>query len=145
MLFKTRAILFLVIIAALAACGPATTPQPAPVYATPAPVSGNPEAVTVQIKLTEFAIESSVTEFKVGVLYTFDIENTGNAAHEWLIVPRGESDKTKALVAVGRDRLGSGAKAAVEYTFTKAGELEMSCHIGRHYQNGMVMPITVSG
>jgi len=135
MLYKTQAILFLTIIGALTACGPASAPPPA---------TRNPDAVVVQIKLTEFAIESSVTDFKVGVPYSFSIENAGNAAHEWLIMPRGETDKTNALLVVGRDQLGSGAKATVEYTFTAAGELEMSCHIGRHYDNGMVIPITVS-
>lgn len=143
MLHKAQTVLFLATVIALAACGPAAMPQQAP--ATAEPVPENPDAVVVQIKLTEFAIESSITEFKVGVPYTFTIENAGNAAHEWLIMPRGESDKTKALVAVGRTQLGSGEKATVEYTFTSAGELEMSCHIGRHYQNGMVIPITISG
>jgi uncharacterized cupredoxin-like copper-binding protein len=136
MLYRTQAILFLLFIVALAACGPAST--------TSEPVSENPDAVPVKITLTEFAIESSVTDFKVGVPYIFIIENAGNAGHEWLVMPLGETDKTMALIAVSRDLLGSGAKATVEYTFTATAELEMSCHIGRHYQNGMVIPITVS-
>lgn len=119
----------------LAACGPASTP---------APFSENPDAVEVQITLTEFAVESSVTDFKAGVPYTFTIKNAGNAAHEWLIMPRGETGKAKALVAVGRDRLERGATATATVTFTEAREPEMSCHIVRHYENGMVIPITVN-
>ena len=140
MLSKTKTVLFLVTTLLLAACGL----QAVSGFATREPGLENSGATSVEVRLTEFAIKSSVTVFKVGVPYTFNIENAGHAGHEWLIMPRGEGDETMALIAAGRDQLGSGEKASVEYTFDRTGEFEMACHVGRHYQSGMVIPIIVS-
>ncbi len=135
-MYRAQTSLFLMLMVVFVACGPSSTRRP---------VSENPDGVTVQVNLTEFAIESSVTDFKTGIPYTFVIQNAGNARHDWLIMPRGETDETMALIAVEKDRLDRGARVTVEYTFDRTGDFEMSCHVGRHYEKGMVIPITVRG
>jgi uncharacterized cupredoxin-like copper-binding protein len=52
-----------------------------------------------------------------------------------------------ALLSVPQDQLGAGATATVDFTFpdTAAGtQLEFSCLIRRHYEDGMKLDISVS-
>jgi uncharacterized cupredoxin-like copper-binding protein len=97
----------------------------------------------VQIKLSEFKIESSETTFTVGTPYRFVIKNEGTVAHAWEIMPRGETDTSRALVQVGESQLPPGATVTQEYTFTQPGDLEFACHVPGHYEAGMYLHITV--
>jgi len=63
-LFTTTALIALSLI--LSACGPA-------------------EPVTVEVTLTEFGIESSLSTFEAGQTYSFVITNKGALAHEFVI------------------------------------------------------------
>ena len=120
----------------LAACGPA---------------GGSGGASNVQITLTDFKIDSSVTTFSVGVPYHFTIVNKGSVAHEFYIMPPADASgadaaKSKAVVSVTESDLQAGATKTVDYTFTTAapaGTLEMACHISGHYESGMHIPIVV--
>jgi uncharacterized cupredoxin-like copper-binding protein len=118
---------------------------------------GGQEATEVKITLTEFGIESSVTDFKAGVPYHFVVTNEGTVNHEIMIMPplmadqmgmamdMGELDKT-ALAMISADELTSGATKSFDYTFTEpasAGILEFACHTPGHYEAGMKFPITV--
>jgi len=111
----------------------------------------------VKINLTEFGIESSVTDFKVGVPYHFVVTNAGNVDHEIMVMPpltedsmgmpmdMGELDKT-ALVMLEASELTPGKTASFDYTFTEpasAGSLEFACHTPSHYEAGMKLPITI--
>jgi len=114
-------------------------------------------AKTVNITLTEFGIESSLTSFDVGVPYHFVVTNKGAVEHEiMLMAPLTEEQMSMnmdmeemdkmALAHVEADELQPGDTANFDYTFTKpapAGTLEFSCHIKGHYENGMKLPITV--
>ena len=121
---------------ALAACGSAT---------------GGNKAVDVQITLTDFKVDSSLTTFSVGVPYHFIITNKGSVAHEFLIMPpadmsAADAARKQAVVTVADKDLQSGATKTVDYTFTTAapqGTLEMACHITGHYEAGMHLPIVV--
>jgi uncharacterized cupredoxin-like copper-binding protein len=121
---------------ALAACGPA---------------GGGSKATDVQVTLSDFTIDSSLTTFSVGVPYHFIIVNKGSVAHEFYIMPpadpsTADSKKSQAVVAVTQNDLAAGATKTVDYTFTAAapeGTLEMSCHISGHYEAGMHVPIVV--
>ncbi|NOH01879.1 MAG: hypothetical protein HND47_07900 [Chloroflexi bacterium] len=133
---------FLVLIAAalgLAACG------------------GQKGTVEVQVTLTEFGIESSLTEFEAGVPYRLVVTNEGAVNHEFMIMPPLTEDQMgmtmdmheldeNALAMIAEDQLTPGATATLEFTFPEAapaGALEFSCHTPGHYEAGMKLPIVV--
>ena len=111
------------------------------------------QPVDVQITLTDFAIQSSLTNFQVGVPYHFTVTNNGAVAHELMLmepVEGGAMDMeamdSMALAHVDEDDLQPGSTQTFDYTFTQAysaGQLEFACHITGHYEAGMVLPITV--
>ena len=140
---------------------PAATETPAQIVATEAPaqpaVTDVPatggSSTQVDILLVDNSIESSLTAFQVGVPYTFVITNAGRHAHNFNIstpvsVAGSLQDALNtALLAVDQDQLDAGASVTVEYTFpdSAAGaNLEFSCLIRRHYQDGMYLAITVT-
>ncbi len=106
---------------------------------------------TVQVTLTDFKIDSSLTTFSVGTPYHFVITNKGATAHEFYIMPpadasTADSKKSQAVVAVTQNDLPAGGTKTVDYTFTAAapdGTLEMACHVPGHYEAGMHLAITV--
>lgn len=105
---------------------------------------GQSDNVTeVQITLSEFAIESPQTSLATDTPYRFVIKNEGTIAHDWSIMPRGETDEGQALVQVDEDELPPGATVTREFTFTQAGDFEFACHVPGHYEAGMLLPITV--
>jgi len=115
-----------------------------------APTSTGP--VEVQVALSEFKIESSVTEFSVGLPYRFVVTNKGAIAHELMITPTGmgqmsmEDMHQKALVEIEEADLPLGATKSLDFTFTEpapAGILEFSCYVTGHYEAGMKLPIVV--
>ena len=137
---------------------PAATEAPAQPAATEPPATTESAAspggaTTVNIILADNTIESSLTTFQVGVPYTFVISNAGRHAHNFnintpvSIAGSLQSAFDTALLAVDQNQLGTGATATVEYTFpaSAAGtNLEFSCLIRRHYEDGMLLPITVT-
>jgi uncharacterized cupredoxin-like copper-binding protein len=107
----------------------------------------------LDITLADNTIDASQAEFQVGVPYTFVITNTGRHAHNFNINPPVsvagslEAALNSALLAVPQEQLGPGASVTVEYTFpdSAAGQLlEFSCLIRRHYEDGMLLGITVT-
>ena len=116
---------------------------------------GPKEPEKVEVKLTEFTIESSRTDFQTGIPYQFEITNEGAIEHEFMIMPAvgegsmtmemGELDNT-ALAMVEADKLPPGATQTVTLTFdnpASPGSLEFACHVKGHYEQSMRMPITV--
>src|SRR6185503_2769476 len=162
------AILLLIVIPMLlAACGsatpvatqpPATQPPATELAATEAPAATEPPVVSgtgkqVDITLADNTIDSSLTTFQVGMPYTFVITNTGRHGHNFNIsMPvsiAGSLDAAlaSALLAVKQSELGPGASVTVEYTFPDSAvgqPLEFSCLIRMHYQDGMLLGITVT-
>ena len=123
------------------ALAPTAVPEPTQIP-TAAPTTVN-APVEVQITLSEFKIESSLTTYTVGTHYHFVIKNAGVIPHEWAIMPRGAKDDTKALIEVEQGKLPKGASLSREFTFTQAGNLEFACHVPGHSEAGMVLPIRV--
>ena len=163
---KRSTLLFVLVVTALiaTACGtsapvateapvqPAVTEAPAQPASTEA-VASSGGATTVEITLDDNTISSSLDTFQVGVPYTFVITNVGRHGHNFNIstpvsVVGSLQDALKtALLAVDQDQLGAGASVTVEYTFpaSAAGaNLEFSCLIRRHYDDGMWLPITIT-
>lgn len=107
----------------------------------------------MDVTLADNTIDSSLTTFKIGVPYTFVIKNTGRHAHNFIINPPVsvvgslEAALNSALLAVPQEQLGVSESVTVEYTFPDTAEgqlLEFSCLIRRHYEDGMLLPITVT-
>jgi uncharacterized cupredoxin-like copper-binding protein len=157
---KTLPILIALLVMVLAACSSATstaTQPPAlePTATQPGATQGIPQTgdgTQVDIKLADNTINASMTTFQVGVPYTFVITNTGRHAHNFNINPPvsavGSLDEAlnKALLAVPQDQLGPGQSTTVEFKFPDAAagqQLEFSCLIRRHYEDGMKVSITV--
>ena len=156
---------FLLMMVLLTACGapasiateaptqPATEAPAEPAATAAIPETGSGNGTQVTITLADNTIEASQTAFQVGVPYTFVINNTGRRAHNFNInLPvsvAGSIDAAldSALLVVPQEQLAAGASTIVEYTFpdTAIGQnLEFSCLIRRHYEDGMMLPITVS-
>jgi uncharacterized cupredoxin-like copper-binding protein len=149
---------FVIVVSTLSAAACASTSQGAAQSAAttasaaqPASSSGGGTQVTVT--LGDNTIESSLTTFQVGVPYTFVIKNTGNHAHNFNIstpvsVTGGEdASLASALLAVTQDKLPVGGGTTVDYTFPASAvgaQLEFSCLIKRHYEDGMKLAITVT-
>jgi len=118
---------------------------------------GGQKVTEVKISLTEFGIESSITDFQVGVPYHFVVTNTGTVNHEIMIMPPLTQDQMGmsmdmgaldqlALAMIPADQLTPGTTRSFDYTFSKpamAGDLELTCHTPGHYEAGMKLPITV--
>ncbi len=71
----------------LAACGSAGNEQ-----------SNTSDAVEVQITLTEYGVESSVSVFEVGVPYHFTVVNEGEEEHEIMLMPQMSTGEMLALM-----------------------------------------------
>lgn len=125
----------------LSACGPSSSAGQSP--------------VNVEVKLTEFAIQSSVTEFRTGTKYHFIVTNEGQVAHEFMILPMKtdsmgmgmsmEDYDKQALMMIPIEQLPVGATVEIDYTFTSAPKenVELVCMTPGHFEAGMHAPITV--
>lgn len=79
---KTLSVVLIVTAFILAACGGTNTGQ-----------TNDSNAEEVQITLTEYGIESSVSVFEVGVPYHFTVVNKGEEEHEIMLMPQMTTDK----------------------------------------------------
>lgn len=116
-------------------------------------------SVNVNVTLKEFSVESSITDFKPGVLYHFSIVNAGQAPHEFMIMPvemdnmgmtnlssmSMEEKDSMALMMVPQEQLYPGATVTADYTFKSApqGKIEIVCTLPGHYESGMHESITI--
>ena len=156
-----RTVLLAAVVAALVfltACGTSAPAQPAATQAAAVSGSGvqvasSDGATEVDVTLADNTIQSSLTTFKAGVPYKFVIINNGNHLHDFNISTpvdkAGSLDAalSGALLSVTQDKLPIGGGMTVEYTFpaSAAGQdLEFSCLIRRHYEDGMRLAITVT-
>lgn len=123
----------------LAACGSTATNSP----------------VEVKVTISEYAIESSITNFKVGVPYHFVVTNKGAIPHEIMLMNSLDATggmgmdemDAMALAHLEENDLPSGGTATFDYTFIQpaaTGELEFACHLPGHYEVGMKLSITVT-
>lgn len=127
---------------------------PATQAQAPQPSSTTASAGTqVDITLADNTIQSSMMNFQVGVPYTFVIKNTGRHAHNFNIsqpvsvTGSIEASLSSALLSVKQDQLAPGSGTSVTFTFpdSAAGQqLEFSCLIRQHYEDGMKLGITVT-
>jgi predicted lipoprotein with Yx(FWY)xxD motif/uncharacterized cupredoxin-like copper-binding protein len=114
---------------------------------TPTADMGTPAAAgTVEVTLLDGVVESSVTTFKVGEAYTFNVTNSGTLPHEFVIERAGaideplESDGGEAEI----EPFDAGMSQTIDFTFTEAGIYQFSCHVPGHYPAGMTLTIHVT-
>jgi uncharacterized cupredoxin-like copper-binding protein len=119
--------------------------------------STNPDgSIDVDVTLTDFGIESSLTTFEAGKTYHFTITNKGAIQHEFVIAEplvggtvHGtdmEMMHEGLIVEVEEDELPPGAIVTVDATFPADlpdEGLEFACHTEGHYEAGMKFPISV--
>ena len=99
-------------------------------------------SVEVQVTVSEYAFKSSLTTFATDKVYHFKIMNAGSTAHDWMIMPAGETDESKALVKIEDSDLKPGVTLTRDFTFNQSGEFEVACHVEGHYEKGMKLLIT---
>jgi uncharacterized cupredoxin-like copper-binding protein len=132
--------LMAIVIFALAACRGAAAQAPK-------------KPLEVQVTLSEFKFESSLTTFSKGVPYHFVVTNQGSVPYEFMILPpmapgamsMGEMHKM-AVGLIDEDDLPPGTTQTLDITFTESapeGKLEFACHLPGHYEAGMHLPIVV--
>jgi predicted lipoprotein with Yx(FWY)xxD motif/uncharacterized cupredoxin-like copper-binding protein len=118
---------------------PMASPSAQPVGS---PMASNEVAVT----LTEFTLEASQTEFKVGQTYTFNVSNQGEFTHEMVIEKSGANDEPMEASGVESEvqPIDAGQSGTVTWTFTEAGTYQIACHVRSHYPMGMALTIHVT-
>ena len=119
---------------------------------------GQQKVTEVQITVKEFGIESSITEFQVGVPYHFVVTNAGTVNHEIMVMPPLSKDQMgmgmdmgtmdqMALAMISADDLVPGTTQSFDLTFSESaatGTLELACHTPGHYEANMKLPITIT-
>jgi uncharacterized cupredoxin-like copper-binding protein len=149
--------LFALLLVVLSACGASSAASPA---------SGSTGVQNVQVTLSEFKINSSLTTFSSGVPYHFVVANAGKIVHEFMIMPMGmtmtmgtstpsmnmgtptpsmENMDKQALAMI--QAVNPGETRTLDYTFaqdTSGQHLEFDCHLPGHYEAGMKLAITVN-
>ena len=108
----------------------ASTPAPAPASSSPAEA----ESETVAVTEGEMFIELSEDSFTAGT-YTFDVTNTGDMPHDFVIEEAG-SDVASTEV------LQPGESTTLEVELTP-GDYVFYCSVGAHRAAGMEEPVTV--
>jgi uncharacterized cupredoxin-like copper-binding protein len=127
------------LISVLTACGSTAAAVP------PIP-SGYTE---VQITLSDYKIQSSLTSFTAGKPYYFVITNKGAVTHEFMVMPPGMGGHIKTLNKMSFaavENIAPGETTTLKFTFERTASpqhLEFSCHYADHYARGMMLPVVV--
>ncbi len=128
---------------------PTSTPQASPTteVTKQAPVPGS---VEVKFTLVEFRIISSVTVFHANTRYYFVVTNRGHDTHEFMVMPDKPDgnplppDAQFKSMLMELEPIIPGTTWTTNFTFSAPGKYEIACQMGRHYQAGMRLPITVN-
>ena len=128
------------------------TPTDPQEFPTSGPIEQSPAPGSVEVKFTlvEFRITSSVTVFHAGTHYYFVVSNRGHDIHEFMIMPDKPDgsplspDEQYKSMLIELEPITPGTTWSTNFTFSAPGKYEMACQMGRHYQAGMRLPITVN-
>lgn len=113
--------------------GPGSAPGATAPVAPPRPAV--PEQVTVDLTLTEFSIQSSVTEVPPYSEVTFAVSNTGAVGHDAVV--RGSGTGSPVIPAGGTETFTVEAPAS--------GSISLFCTVAGHESAGMSLDIPVAG
>ena len=92
---------------------------------------------TIEISMTEFALEPSQVSVEEPGTYTFRAVNDGQTVHALEVEGHGIEEETEEL------QPGDTAELTVE--LTEAGEYELYCPVGNHRESGMEGSVQVGG
>jgi uncharacterized cupredoxin-like copper-binding protein len=115
---------------------------------------GNPEKISRTIKVTALDIkyDKPKIEVKAGETIKFIVTNAGKLRHEFII---GDAEEQKQHAEMMRQMpdmvhedantitLEPGETKNLVWQFSKAGKLEVACHIPGHYEAGMKSQVVV--
>ena len=101
-------------------------------YAGPAPAAAD-TAATIEVTVTEFAIEPAALTAPAGVPLTFEVTNAGSVPHDFSITDVGATPVLQA-----------GETATLEAGPLEAGEHDVICTVPGHAGAGMRAVLTVS-
>jgi plastocyanin len=93
------------------------------------------DSETVTVNAVDFDFELSEDSYSAGT-YTFEVTNTGNMPHDFVVERDGED-------VAGTQVLQPGASETIEVTLEE-GDYVFYCGVGQHRANGMETAITVS-
>jgi uncharacterized cupredoxin-like copper-binding protein len=131
----------------LAACGSSTTTSGSQQGQTTP--SGSQ---TVQVTLSDNNVTSSLTTFTAGMPYHFVVTNTGQVAHQFVMIPMGmgmehrSADEMHHSALYMYDSVAPGESRMFDYTFAQsaAGQsLQFACGTQGQYTAGMQLPFMV--
>ncbi len=132
----------------LAACGSNTTPSGSQQgQITPT------ASQTVQVTLSDNKVDSSLTTFTAGMPYHFVVTNTGQVAHQFVMIPMGMGmehmsvDDMHHAALYMYDSVAPGEIRTFDYTFapsTAGQSFEFACGTQGHYEAGMQLPFMVN-
>lgn len=105
---------------------------------------GGSAAQEVKATTTEFKFDGAPATLKSGQSYKFTVTNSGTVAHEFMIMPRGVTDHSKALLSITEAELAPGKTVTKEATLSQKGDFEIACHVPGHYEAGMHSNVTIS-
>lgn len=94
-------------------------------------------AASIDVTLSDFAIEPSHLEGPAGAPLTFAIRNDGAAAHTFGVVAAGQTFETASI--------GPGANAVLEVPAIEAGTYEVLCTVPGHDSLGMTGTLMLTG
>jgi uncharacterized cupredoxin-like copper-binding protein len=150
-------VLVLLLTLLMAACANTTaatsnpTPTPPAISPTRGPLeqAAVPGSVEVKVTLVEFRIHSSVMVFHANTHYYFVVTNAGHDIHEFMIMPSKPDgsplppDEQYKSMLIELEPILPGSIWKTNFMFKTAGRYEIACQMGRHYQSGMRLPISV--
>jgi uncharacterized cupredoxin-like copper-binding protein len=131
----------------LAACGSSTTTSGSQQGQTTP--SGSQ---TVQVTLSDTKVDSSLTTFTAGMPYHFVVMNTGQVAHQFVMMPMGIGMEHMSVNEMHQaalymyDSVAPGESRMFDYTFAQsaAGQsLQFACGTRGQYATGMQLPFMV--
>src|SRR6266496_2550682 len=101
---------------------------------------------TVQVTLSDTKVDSSLTTFTAGMPYHFVVTNTGQVAHQFVMIPMGMGmeqmsvDEMHHAALYMYDSVAPGETRMFDYTFapSAAGQsFQFACYSQGHYEAGM--------
>jgi uncharacterized cupredoxin-like copper-binding protein len=156
-------VLALLVVACLGKASFLTTHGAATLRSTPTPAQDTiqfdtveetavPGSLEVRVTLADFTVDSSITDFRVGVPYYFVVANRGPSVHEFMIMPvkpdgsllPPDVQYKNKLIEI--EQIALGATLTINYLFSPAtvGRYEIACLMRGHYEAGMKLPIAVT-
>ncbi len=137
----------------LAACGTGTAPS-GPAQSQTTPSRSAPGSQEVRVTLSDNKITSSLATFTTGKPYHFVVINTGNVAHQFVMVPMGmglgrmSADEMHRAALFMYESVAPGETRTFNYTFspsTAGQRFKFACGTQGHYGGAeMQLPFIVN-